>query len=163
MLNKKIQEALNDQINHEFYSGYYYLAASAYCEEKTLAGFAKWLKVQAHEEITHGMKLYDLIHARGGHVELGKIDQPPSQFKSLVDVFQLVLKHEQQVTAMIHGLYELAQKEKDYATQIALQWFVTEQVEEEKSSGELVERLKMIGDQGNLLMMMDKELGLRSA
>ncbi len=163
MLSKKVQEALNEQINHEFYSAYYYLAGSAYCEEKNLPGFAKWLKTQAQEEIVHGMKLFDLIHARTGHVQLEKIDQPPTSFKSLLDVFQQVLKHEQQVTEMIHVLYELAQKEKDYATQIALQWFVTEQVEEEKTSAELVERFKMVGDQGNLLMLMDKELGSRTA
>jgi len=162
MLNKKIQDALNDQINHEFYSAYYYLAASAYCEEKFLSGFAKWLKEQAQEEITHAMKLFDLIHERAGRVELAQIDRPPSRFQSILDVFQQVLKHEQEVTGMIHALYELAQKEKDYATQIALQWFVTEQVEEEKTSAELVERLKIIGDEGSLLMMMDKELGTRT-
>ena len=163
MLDKKIQTALNEQINHEFYSAYYYLAAAAYCEEKVLSGFAKWLKVQAQEELAHGMKLYDLVQDQGGHVELDKIDRPPHTFKSLLDVFQQVFKHEQLVTQMIRSLYELSQREKDYATQIALQWFVTEQVEEEKTSSEMVERLKMVGDEGSLLMLLDKELGARTA
>ncbi len=162
-MNKKIQDALNEQINHEFFSAYVYLQMSAYCEERVLPGFAKWLREQSKEEVTHGMKLFELIHARSGHVALEKVEAPSSKFKSLLDVFQQVLKHEQEVTRLITGLYELAQREKDYATQIALQWFVTEQVEEEKTSAELVERLKIIGDQGNLLMMMDKEMAARTA
>jgi ferritin len=161
MLSKKIQDAINEQINSEFYSSYLYLSMSAYCEPANMKGFAHWMMLQSKEEWGHGMKFFDYVSDRGGRVMLRTIDKPPAEFKSPLDVFQKVLSHEQEVTAKIHRLYELAVKEDDYATQVALQWFITEQVEEEKNAGEIVDQLKMIGDHKPSLMMLDKQLGAR--
>src|SRR5687768_16066736 len=134
MLAQGVQDAINQQIKHEFFSAYVYLSMSAYFESTNLPGFATWMRSQAQEEVTHGMKLFDFINDRGGRVVLHPIDGPPTDFKSPLEVFEQALKHEQAVTAMIHKLYEVAFKANDFATQVELQWFITEQVEEEKTA-----------------------------
>jgi ferritin len=163
MLSKALQKAINEQIKNELSSAYLYLSMSAYCGTLNLQGFTRWMRLQGQEEVSHAMKLFDYIQERGGRVVLQAIDQPPAEFKSPLDVFQQVLEHERKVTGMIHRLYELAVKENDYATQVMLQWFITEQVEEEKGASAVVEQLKMIGNQGIALFMLDKELGAREA
>jgi len=163
MLGKKLQDAMNEQIKNELYSAYLYLSMSAYCEAANLPGFAHWMRVQAQEEEAHAMKFYDFIYERGGRVVLQAIDQPPIEFPSPLAVFEQTLEHEQKVTGMIHDLYALAVEEKDYASQIFLQWFVTEQVEEEASASQILEILKMIGDKGHALIMLDRQLGRRGA
>ena len=163
MLSKTIQDAINEQINKELYSSYLYLSMSAYCAEQNMPGFAAWMSVQSHEENTHAMKFYGYIHDRSGHVELEAIDKPHAKFKSAVDIFKQVLEHEQKVSGMITRLYELAVKEKDYPTQIMLEWFITEQIEEEKTAGEILEQLKLVGDSPVSLIMMDRQLAARAA
>ncbi len=163
MLSKTLQDAMNEQIKNELYSAYLYLSMSAYCEAANLPGFAHWMRVQAQEEEAHAMKFYEFIYERGGRVVLQAIDQPPVEFQSPLAVFEQTLEHEQKVTAMIHDLYALAVEEKDYASQAFLQWFVTEQVEEEASATQILETLKMIGDKGHALIMLDRQLGRREA
>jgi len=163
MLSKTLQDAMNEQIKNELYSAYIYLSMSAYCEAENLPGFAHWMRLQAQEEVGHAMKFYDFIHDRGGRVALKAIDQPPIEFQSPLDVFEKTLEHEQKVTGMIHNLYALAVQEKDYPSQVFLQWFVDEQVEEEKNASQIVETLKMIGDQGPALIMLDRELAERGS
>jgi ferritin len=154
---------MNEQIKNELYSAYLYLSMSAYCESANLPGFAHWMRVQAQEEVGHAMKFYGFIHDRGGRVLLQAIDQPPVEFQSPLAVFEQTLVHEQKVTGMIHNLYALAVQEKDYASQVFLQWFVDEQVEEEKNATQLVELLKMVGDKGHALVMVDRQLAKRGA
>ncbi|MGQ9493464.1 MAG: ferritin [Anaerolineae bacterium] len=161
MLNKKLQDALNEQIKNELYSGYLYLAMSAYFEANNLPGFAHWMRVQASEEQTHALKFFDFVVDRGGRVELQAIDQPPVEFQSPLAVFEATLAHEQKVTGLIYKLYELAIAENDYPAQVMLQWFINEQVEEEKNAAQIVETLKMIGERGQALVMLDRELGQR--
>ena len=162
MLTQTLQAALNEQITHELYSAYLYLSMAAHFEAATLPGFAHWMKTQAKEEQGHAMKFFEYIHDQGGRVTLRAIDQPPTQFGSPLAVFQTVLEHERKVTSLIRNLYELATKENDYATQIELQWFINEQVEEEKNATQIVEQLKLIGDQGAALFMMNAQLGSRA-
>ena len=161
MLNQSLQDAMNEQIKNELYSAYFYLAMAAYFESKNFAGFARWMELQAQEEQSHAMKLYGFINERGGRVELKAIDQPPLDFESPLDVFEKVLAHEQLVTSLINDLYALALTENDYASQAFLQWFVTEQVEEEANATLIVEQLKLVGDKGHALLMMDRALGQR--
>jgi len=161
MLSKVVQDALNQQIKDELYSSYLYLSMSAYCETINLPGFAHWMRLQSEEELSHAMKLFDYVNDRGGRVVLQGIDQPPAEFNAPLDIFQQVLEHEQKVTGLIHQLYALALKENDYPTQVELQWFIKEQVEEEKSAGEIVEQLKVIGDHSTALLMLDRQLGAR--
>jgi ferritin len=163
MLSKTLQDAMNEQIKNELYSAYLYLSMSAYCEAANLPGFAHWMRLQAQEEVTHAMKFYDFIYERGGRVVLQAIDQPPVEFQSPLHVFEQTLEHEQKVTGLINDLYALAVQKKDYASQIFLQWFVTEQVEEEANATQIVERLKMIGDKAHALLMLDREMGGRGA
>ena len=163
MLSKAIQDAINNQINKEFYSSYLYLAMATYCAETNLSGFASWMKVQSTEEYGHAMKFYGYVIERNGHVELETIENPHAKFKSPADVFKQVVEHEEKVTAMINKLYELAIKEKDYPTQIMLEWFITEQLEEEKSAGDILEQLKMVGDSPVSLIMMDRQLAARAS
>jgi len=163
MLSKTIQDAINNQITKELHSSYIYLAMSAYFQTQNMPGSAQWMRVQYQEEVAHAMKLYDYVHEREGRVILQAIPQPKSDFKSALDVFEQALTHEREVTASINALYGLALSEKDHATSIALQWFVTEQVEEERNSGGIVEQLKMIGDNKIALMMLDRQLGARAA
>ena len=161
MLSKVVQDALNQQIKDELYSSYLYLSMSAHCETINLPGSAHWMRLQSEEELSHAMKLFDYVNDRGGRVVLQGIDQPPAEFNAPLDIFQQVLEHEQKVTGLIHQLYALALKENDYPTQIELQWFIKEQVEEEKSAGEIVEQLKVIGDHSTALLMLDRQLGAR--
>ncbi|MGH7460926.1 MAG: ferritin [Longimicrobiales bacterium] len=161
MISQGVQDAINEQIKHEFYSAYVYLSMSGYFESANLPGFANWMKMQAQEEVVHAMKLFDFINDRGGRVLLQPIDGPPTEFKSPLEVFEQALKHEQSVTKMINSLYETADKAHDFATQVALQWFITEQVEEEKTADLIVEQLKMIGNDRPALLMLDRELGSR--
>ena len=161
MFSQKIRDAMNDQIQRELESAYIYLSMAAYFESSNLAGFAHWMKAQAQEEQTHAMKFFDFIYDRGGRVMLQAIPQPPADFVSPLDVFEKALAHEQKITGHINDLYALAVQEKDYASQTFLQWFVDEQVEEEKSAGEIVETLKMVGDKGQALYMLDRQLAQR--
>ncbi len=162
MLKRTIEKALNQQINAEMYSAYLYLSMSTYFESLSLPGFAGWMKVQAQEEMSHAMKIYDFVHERGGAVKLMPIDGPPVKWASPVAVFEATLAHERKVTGLINKLVDLAIKEKDHASNIFLQWFVTEQVEEEASADELLQQLKRIGNAGHALLMMDKEMGRRT-
>jgi ferritin len=161
MISQKMQDAINDQIKHELHSAYVYLSMAAYCEAMNLPGFAHWMRMQNSEEIGHAMKLFDHVLDRDGRVMLQTIEQPPSDFKSPLEMMQAALGHERKVTGLIHKLYELAAAENDPAARVLLQWFVTEQVEEEKSAGLIVEQLKLIGDNGTGLLMLDRELGGR--
>lgn len=161
MLSKALQKALNEQINREFYSSYLYLSMAAYAQSQNLPGFAHWMKLQQQEEIDHAMRIYKYIHERGGHVELAAIQQPPADFKSPTALFQDALNHERSITAHINKLYEKALKENDYASQVMLQWFIEEQVEEEAAASEILETLKMAGEKGQALIMLDRQLARR--
>jgi ferritin len=161
MLSKAIQEALNEQIKQEFFSANAYLAMTAYFEDANFPGFAKWMRLQYEEEIAHGMRLFDFVHARGGRATVYGIDQPASEFASPIDVFEKALQQELKVTALIDRLYELTQKEKDYASQIELQWFITEQIEEERIFTEIIQTLKLAGDNQAALLLLDRQLGSR--
>jgi ferritin len=163
MLSKTVQNAMNEQIKNELYSAYLYLSMAAHFESTNLPGFAHWMKIQATEEVKHSMKFFEYINERGGRVTLKAIDQPVADFKTPLDVFTMAFKHEQKVTGMIHKLYELALKENDYPSQIMLQWFVKEQVEEEKSAENIIEQLKMAGDSSAALLMADRQFAQRKA
>ncbi len=162
MLSKIMQDAINEQINKEFYSAYLYLAMTAHFEGENLPGFAHWMRVQAREETGHGMKFFSYIYERGGNVVLEAIAQPPTTFKTPLSIFEQVLKHEQQITKSINKLYELALKEKDYPTQIMLEWFIKEQVEEEQTDMRIIEQLKMAGEAPIALLMLDRQLAARA-
>ena len=161
MLSKTLQKAFNEQINKEFYSAHLYLSMAAYAESLNLPGFGHWLKLQQKEEFGHAMQFYKHINERGGRVELGAIGQPPSDFKSPTALFQDVLNHERSITASINKLYEKALKENDYASQVMLHGFIEEQVEEEATASEILETLKMAGDKGQALLMLDRQLARR--
>jgi ferritin len=161
MLSQRMQDALNKQIEHEFYSSFVYLAMSAHFESRNLPGFARWMRMQAGEEYTHAMKIFDHILDRGGKVALPAIATPPSTFEAPLAVFDQALHHERAVTKSIHDLYELAVAERDYPARVFLDWFVNEQVEEEKTAELVVEQLKMIGEDRPALLMLDRELGQR--
>jgi len=163
MLSTTLTDAINDQIAFELNSAYMYLAMSAHCESRNLPGCAKWLRIQWQEEVGHAMKFFDMVQERGGRVTLRSIEKPPAKFPSALEVFKQVLAHEKKVTASVNKLYALASKENDYAMQVALQWFIAEQVEEEKHAGDIVAGLELIGDSGTALYMMDKQLGSRAA
>ena len=160
---KTMQAALNTQICSEFSSAYTYLAMSAHCSAQSLDGFAGWLRTQAQEEAGHAIKIYDYVEDRGGRVALQAIDRPRAEWKSMLDLFQHVLEHERHVTGEIDALYALAVQEKDYASQAFLQWFVTEQIEEEKTATQVVETLRLVGDHRETLITVDRELGQRGA
>ncbi|MGA3246475.1 MAG: ferritin [Bacteroidota bacterium] len=162
MLSKKLQDAINQQINHELYSSYLYLAMSAHFESVNLPGFARWMKVQSEEETEHGMKFFHYVYERGSKVVLEAIAKPPADYKTPIDVMKKVLEHEKKVTGTIEALYELALKEKDYATQVMLHWFIKEQVEEEKNASDIIEMLKNIGDAPAGLAMLDSKVGARA-
>jgi ferritin len=161
MIPKTIQDAINEQINKELYSSYLYLSMAAYFESKNLPGFAKWMRVQADEETKHGMKFYQHLVDRGGRVLLKGIAAPGTDWKSNLDVFKEARSHEAAVTASINNLYELALKEKDYPAQVLLQWYITEQVEEEKNAAEIVQQLELIDAHGTAVLMLDHQLGKR--
>lgn len=161
MINKKMEKSLNDQINAELYSAYLYLSMSAYFESINLAGFANWMKIQAQEEVAHAMKFYDYLVERGGRVTLLTIDAPPTTWSSPLSAFEDVYEHEQKVTSLIHTLMDLALAEKDHASVSMLRWFVDEQVEEESSADTIVEKLKLVGEKGRGIFMLDQQLGQR--
>ena len=163
MINKKIQDALNAQILLEQYSAQLYLAMSAHCEGRSFRGFAHWLRVQAQEETKHAMKLVTFLLDRGGKLELGAIGAPPSDFGSVTQVFEKILEHEKSITVKIAALFELSRSEKDYASEITLQWYVTEQVEEEANIGQIVDQLKAVGEQGGGIWYLDSKMGKRVA
>ncbi|HXG38965.1 MAG TPA: ferritin [Bacteroidota bacterium] len=163
MLSKSMLKALNEQINHELYSSYLYLSMSAHFQEANLPGFAHWMALQSKEEYEHAMKIFRYITERNGRVILDAIDKPPTEFKKPLEVMKQVLEHEKKVSGLINRLYEMAVKDKDYPTQVMLQWFITEQVEEEKTAGDIIEQLKMVGDMPAGLIMLDRQLGARGS
>ena len=160
-MKKSINDALNKQINAEIYSAYLYLAMGAYFDGLGLDGFASWMKVQYQEEMFHAMKFYGFVYERGGSVTMEAIEKPPADFKSVLHVFEETFKHEQHVTSLINNLYDLAVKEKDYAFQSLLNWFIDEQVEEEDSAQKIVDKIKLAGEKGPGVYMLDQELGTR--
>lgn len=161
MLKKKMLKALNDQVNAEMFSSYLYLSMEAYFQSTGLVGFANWMQAQVQEEMMHGMKFYEFIHERGGKVTLEAIAKPESAWASPLAAFEAIQKHEEHVTSLINNLVDLAISEKDHATNNFLQWFVSEQVEEEASVGAVVDKLRLIQDNPSGLFMMDAELGKR--
>lgn len=163
MLKKEITDALNEQINKEIYSAYLYMSMSAYTNDLVLKGFSNWFMVQYHEEMYHAMKMYEYIQSQGESVVLKTIEAPPSTFTSPLDAFEKTLAHEQIVTQSINDLMNLAIDQRDHATKIFLEWYVTEQVEEEDTAGDMIAQLEMIGDDPHALLMMDRELGGRVA
>lgn len=162
MFSTEVQDAMNEQIKNELYSAYLYLSMVAHFEAVNLPGFAHWMRMQSNEEVVHAMKFFDFINERGGRVELKAIEQPPVEWGSPLDIFESALNHEQKVTAMINNIYEIAVAQKDYASQNMLQWFIDEQVEEEKSAGDIVETLKMFGERDTVVLLMDRQLGERT-
>jgi len=163
MLSERLQQALNQRMTSEFAAAQLYLAMSSYCSERSLDGFARWLRVQSEEEQTHGLRLFDLILARGGHIALGALAIPEANYSSVLDVAQRGLNREREVTADFHRIYALAVEECDFTTQIQLQWFLTEQVEEEQQFSQLVDELTLAGDHAAALLFLDRELGGRRA
>jgi ferritin len=161
MLKKKIEKAFNKQINAELYSSYLYLSMAACFNAKNLPGMAQWMRVQADEEREHAMKFFHFIEERGGRVELAAIEAPQKEWKTALEAFEAAYEHETKVTGMINDLVDLSISEKDHASNAFLQWFVTEQVEEEANAQGIVDQLKMVGDKGNGLFMVDRELGKR--
>ena len=162
MITEKMEDALNGQLNAELYSAYLYMSMTAYFKAVNLDGFANWMLCQAQEELSHSMKFYDFIISRGGRVELTQVDAPPAEWGSPLAVFEATLEHEQKVTGLINDLVELALEEHDHASNIFLQWFVSEQVEEEENVGGVLEQMKLMGEAKGGLFMMDRELAKRS-
>ena len=163
MINKTMQDAINDQINKEMYSSYLYLAMAAHFEAATLPGFAHWMRIQAGEETEHAMKLFDHLLERGGTVELRAIAAPPGSWEGTLEIAREVLNHEEQVTASIHELYETALAEQDYAAQVLLHWFVNEQVEEERNASEIVRQLQRVEARETAVLMLDHRLSKRGS
>ena len=162
-MNARVLGAINDQINSEFQASYSYLAMAGFCENQTFLGAAAWLRLQSEEERAHAMKLFDFVLARDFAVELKALAQPAATFDSLAAVFEQVLAHEQNVTKQINGLYELCFKDKAFAEMTELQWFLTEQVEEEKTAREIVAKFRLVKNDPAAILDMDRELGARSA
>ena len=161
-MDQKVKDLINEQITHEFYAAHLYLAMAAHFEDQNYEGFAQWFRMQAEEEEAHAMKLFDYLAERGQRIELGQIDKPPVDFGEPVDAFRAALKHEQKVTGLINEIYEAAVDAKDYPSQVMLQWFIEEQVEEEDTTGTAVERLERAGDNNAALMFLDGQYGERS-
>lgn len=161
MISKVMQDAINEQINKEMFSSYLYLSMAAYFETENLPGFGNWLRIQAEEENAHAMKFYNHLLERGGKVELKAIAAPKANWGSAMEAVSEVLTHEQHVTKSIHDLYEVALKEKDYPTQIMLQWFITEQVEEEANATAILDSMKRIEAHDTAILMLDHRLGKR--
>jgi ferritin len=163
MISAKMQEALNAQIQAEMYSSNLYLAMSVWAEGINMKGFGHWFRIQSAEELAHAQKLISYLQDRGGKPAIGAIERPLGAYDSPLDVFERTLAHEEKVTAMVHGLYELALSEKDYASQTLLHWYISEQVEEEARATNIVEKLRKIGAGSNAVWWIDKELGKRTA
>lgn len=162
MLSKKIEVAINAQINAEMWSAYLYLSMASYCHSIGQTGMARWYEVQFKEEQDHAKILFNYVIQRGSKVTLAAIDVVPTEWKSILNVFESTLEHEQKVTSMINNLFALTNEENDYATQSMLKWFIDEQVEEEENAQTIIDNLKMIKDNGFGLYMLDKELGART-
>lgn len=162
MISKKMQAALEGHIGAELESAYLYLAMSAWCEAKAFKGFGRWLRVQFEEELAHATKMLDYLLSRGSAVSFGPVGKPPAEFGSILQVFEKTLEHERLVTGKVHRLYDLAAAEKDTATQVFLQWFVSEQVEEEARAAEIVDKLRMVSDRPGSSLYLDKEYGKRA-
>ncbi|MBN1394980.1 MAG: ferritin [Pirellulales bacterium] len=162
MLEPKLQESLDRQINAELYSSYLYLSMAAHLEAENFRGMAQWMRAQSGEETAHAMKIYDYVLERNGRVTLARIDGPKTKWASPLELFEDAYAHEQKVTAMINNLMDLAVEEKDHASHDFLEWFVTEQVEEESNASAIVEQLKLVGDSGVGLYMIDQQLGQRT-
>ncbi|MGB3210995.1 MAG: ferritin [Desulforhopalus sp.] len=163
MIDKEMAQALNEQINKEMYSAYLYMSMSNFSAKMGLKGFANWFMVQYHEEMFHAMKLYEYVQRQGEEVQLDTIKAPPAEFSSQLDMFTKTLAHEQYITSSINELMELAISKKDHATQIFLEWYVTEQVEEEENDNDIIAQLKLIGDNVHALLMLDRDLAARVA
>lgn len=163
MINEKVNRAFNEQIKKEMYSAYLYLSMATQFYSDGLEGIGQWLRVQAFEELTHAMKFFDHIVERDGRVELEEIEKPPSQWDSPVSAFKDALKHEEYITGEINKLVDLSEKEKDYASKTLLQWFVDEQVEEEGTASRVLQELEMVKGSPHALLMLDRELGSRTA
>lgn len=161
MLSDRMNQAINDQVKWEMYSSYLYLSMSAYCQDLGLSGFANWMRVQAQEEMFHAMKFYDYVLERGGKITLQAIDAPPATWSGPLEVFEKTLEHERHVTARINDLVNVAIDERDHATNIFLQWFVSEQVEEEDSVNDMLNKLRLINGEGQGMLMLDKDLATR--
>jgi ferritin len=161
MISKNMEKALNEQINAEMYSAYLYLSMEAYFRSLNFRGFANWMRVQVQEELMHAMKIYDFVDERGGRIILKSIAAPQAEWRSPLAVFEATYKHEQKVTELINELVSLTIKEKDYATNSFLQWFVNEQVEEESSADKIVQQMKMMKEAPGGMFMLDRELGQR--
>lgn len=161
MIKDNVQEAFNKQLNAELYSAYLYLSMAAYFQSINLPGFANWMRVQEQEERVHALMFYDYIVARSGRVTLTSIDAPPTDWASPLAVFEDAYKHEQKVSGLINDLVNLALDERDHAAHIFLQWFVNEQVEEEENANNIVQQLKLMGQEGSSLFMVDRELAQR--
>ena len=161
MLSKKVEKALNDQLNMEYSSAYVYQAMAAYFSDINFSGFAAWMDNQAEEERTHARKIYDYILERGGKVALAEIRAPKSQYKSALEAFEDSLKHEKAVTKSIEKLYVLAKDEKDFGTEVFLQWFITEQIEEESTVESIIDKFKMLEGTNTALYLLNNELGSR--
>jgi ferritin len=162
-MNPRVLEAINKQINSELSASYSYLAMSAYCERQKFTGAARWLRLQSREEHMHALKLFDFVLARDRSVHLLAIDEPAGEFKSVADVFERALLQEQEVTRQIDALYEIAFHEKAFSAVAELQWFLTEQVEEEKTAREIVAKFRLVGNDPASLLDLDRELGARTS
>ena len=162
MFSKRVFDLMNKQIKYELDSAYLYLAMAAYFESESLSGFARWMRMQASEEQAHAMKFYDFIFERGEAVTLLGLDQPPAKFESVRAVFKQTLEHEKKVTGLIETIYAAAVEDKDYASQIFLNWFIDEQVEEEKNATDILETLRISGESGASLLMLNHQLGKRA-
>jgi ferritin len=163
MISPKMTDAFNKQINAEMYSSYLYLSMAAWFESANLKGFAQWMRVQAQEEMSHAMKFFDHVVERGGKIALATIEAPPTKWSSPLAAFENAYKHECKVSSLINVLADTGAEAKDHASSVFLQWFVSEQVEEEAAADEIVQKLKMIGEHKNGLFMMDRALGERKA
>jgi len=161
MLSKTMQDAMNDQLNFELYSSYIYLSMSAYFNDQNLTGFANWMKIQAQEELVHSMLFFKHINERGGRVLLEPVEGPATTWATPLKAFEVALEHEHLVTSRIHKLVDLALKESDHATHNFLQWFVSEQVEEEAAADAIAKQLRLSEGQAQALFMIDRELGAR--
>ncbi|MEJ2690343.1 MAG: ferritin [Deltaproteobacteria bacterium] len=161
MLGKKLQAAFNEQMKNEFYSAYLYMAMAGYFQSEDLPGFANWMRVQVLEEMTHGEKFFNFTCETGGRTHLLPIDEPQNEFATPADAFEVGLQHEKFVTASINNLMDMAVKDKDHAAQIFLQWFVTEQIEEEANFSLILRKLRRVEGDGRGLLMLDQELGQR--
>lgn len=160
-MDQEMQDALNRQINKELFAGYLYLAMCAHFEARSLNGFAQWMRAQAQEELDHAMRIFDHMSDRGAKVELAALDRPSGEFGSPLEAFEEALEHEKAVTVMIHELYDMAVEKHDHASQILLEWFINEQVEEEDTVGTIVDQIRMAGDNQAAILMLDRELGAR--